>query len=69
MPPKPRHLHKSMKMKTLPFAKCVGMTCRSKAHGGVTQIQECTCGMLRKINVNEEIKEFGSWTFIGKINA
>jgi len=59
-----RHVHKLMRMKTFPFARCVGMACKNESHGGVTQLQECTCGMSRKVNVNEESKEFGSWTVI-----
>jgi len=58
-----------MKMKTSPFVRCVGMTCNDKAHGGVNQLQECVCGMLRRVNENEDSKEFGSWTFIGEVNA
>ena len=58
-----------MRMKISPFAKCVGMACKNEAHGGVTQLQECTCGMSRRVNVNEGSKEFGSWISIGKING
>ena len=65
----PKHFHRPMKIQSSPFARCVGMACNNEAHGGVTQLQECTCGMSRRVNVNEESKEFGSWTFIGEVNA
>tara|TARA_R110002020_G_scaffold216866_2_gene424678 strand:- start:381 stop:551 length:171 start_codon:yes stop_codon:yes gene_type:complete len=55
-------------MKISPFIRCVGMFCKLEAHGGVTHVETCTCGMSRNVNVQKGIKEFGSWVLLGNSN-
>ena len=63
-----RHFHIPIRMKISPFIKCVGMFCKLEAHGGVTHVETCTCGMSRNVNVQKGIKEFGSWVLLGDSN-
>ena len=65
-----RHWHRAETVIERPYIKCVGMSCNSIAHNGITLLEQCECGQARFINFYKrtnwngtviEDREFGSW--------
>lgn len=58
---KPSHKHAPRYSETIGFTGAVSGAYNPSAHGGVTEIQECTCGAQRRVNINGAHEEIGSW--------
>ena len=66
-----RHWHRAKTVIEQPYIRCVGMSCNTSSHNGITLLEECECGQSRSVNLYKkaswngiviEDKEFGSWT-------
>jgi hypothetical protein len=61
------HQHKAIEdtRTTAGYVTCVaGTRCNPRSHGGVTHMDRCACGAMRKINSTGDPnrREIGAWT-------
>lgn|GEM_PF-4934588 len=56
-------MHSAVTSKTRPFTGAVGPSLEQNpaAHGGVCEIQICSCGAHRSVNLNGAHEEVGEW--------
>jgi len=59
-----RHAKKNIFTVTMPYNGSIYRAEKTNpaAHGGYTEIQSCTCGALRSVNVNGNHIEKGRWS-------
>ena len=59
---KHRHIAIPSKTKTVPFSGCVSPDrCVPGSHDNVTVHEYCSCGAVRKTNMNGSFREHGEW--------
>lgn len=58
------HTHQPMLATPIPARGAVvaGPLRNEAAHGGVTMIEACDCGLVRLVNANGPHREIGGWT-------
>ena len=60
------HRHRVKTEETYLYAHPVAWPENPSAHGNVTLHQTCSCGALRKINVNGRHREMGDWKAVAR---
>lgn len=63
------HKHRNVPKltRTYGFSGCVAPhNCNPASHGGVVDLEECSCGATRSLNINGSHIERGSWTEAAK---
>lgn len=61
------HKHEATQTNTYAWSTCVAVPsqhCDGTAHGGVTHVEECACGAVRKIESNGKHVLTGYWFFV-----
>jgi hypothetical protein len=56
------HRHTITTILTRPFVGAVTQRQNVAAHGCVTEVQTCSCGAVRAVNINGRHVERGSWS-------
>jgi hypothetical protein len=59
----PVHWHTASKVSRVPFVGAVAtlLSRNGRAHGGITRVDTCSCGAVRRTNYNGAEYEFGVW--------
>lgn len=55
------HDHKSTETREEGFICPVTWPENRLAHGGICRVETCSCGAVRRINVNHQHEEYGPW--------
>ena len=62
-----KHNHTAENYIETTYERCVGMVCKSEAHGEIKRSEICRCGFERAVNIRvskrwkKTHKEYGSW--------